>query len=159
MRMTLAALLLLLAGCSTATTTAATADPAAIHRVLEDFHKAASQADEDRYFAHFTADAVFMGTDASERWNVPTFRAYAHPFFVEDKGWTFTPRDRHVMSHGEVAWFDEVLDSESYGQCRGTGVLRREGGVWKISQYNLTIPIPNSLAREVVRQIRESANP
>ena len=157
MRMTLAALLLL-SGCTTATTPVAT-DPAAIHRALDDFHKAASEADEDRYFSHFTDDAVFMGTDATERWDVPTFRAYAHPFFVEDKGWTFTPRDRNVMSHGDVAWFDEMLDSESYGECRGTGVLRREGGTWKISQYNLTIPIPNSLAREFVRQIRDSAKP
>jgi ketosteroid isomerase-like protein len=156
MRMTLAALLIF-AGCTT--TTPVAIDPAPINRVLDDFHKAASEADEDRYFSHFTADAVFMGTDATERWDVPTFRAYAHPFFVEDKGWTFTPRSRNVMTHGDVAWFDEVLDSASYGECRGTGVLRREGGKWRIAQYNLTIPMPNALATEFVQKIRDHAKP
>ena len=154
MRTTLAALLLMI-GCATAPTAT---DPASIHRVLDDFHKAASEADEDRYFRHFADDGVFMGTDPYERWDVPTFRAYAHPFFVEDKGWTFTPRDRSVAVHGDVAWFDETLDSASYGECRGTGVLRREGGIWKITQYNLTIPIPNALARDFVSRIREHAS-
>jgi hypothetical protein len=57
---------------------------------------------------------------------------------------------------GNVAWFDEVLDSASYGECRGTGVLRREDGVWKIAHYNLTIPIPNDLAKDFVAKIRET---
>ena len=146
--------LVLAMGCATAPVSN---DPTPVNQVLDDFHKAASEADEDRYFRHFTSDAVFMGTDASERWDVPTFRAYAHPFFVEDKGWTFTPQSRNVAMHGDVAWFDEVLESASYGECRGTGVLRREGGTWKIAQYNLTIPIPNALARDFVSRIREHA--
>jgi hypothetical protein len=40
------------------------------------------------------------------------------------------------------------------GRCRGTGVLRRVGGVWKIEQYHLAIPIPNALADEGVKRIR-----
>jgi hypothetical protein len=40
------------------------------------------------------------------------------------------------------------------GSARGTGVLRRIGGVWKIEQYHLTIPVPNALADEVVKRIR-----
>lgn len=129
-------------------------DLAPADRVLDDWHQAASAADESRYFAHMTADAVFMGTDATERWAVGAFRAYAHPHFAAGKGWTFKPRSRNVMIHGDVAWFDEVLDSASYGECRGTGVLRREAGTWKIAHYNLTIPIPNDLAKEFVAKIR-----
>ena len=34
----------------------------AISRVLDDWHAAASAADEQRYFGHFTPDAVFLGT-------------------------------------------------------------------------------------------------
>src|SRR5688572_1466641 len=117
MRNTLVLLVLAL-GCATSTPQN---DRSAIDAVVDDLHRAASEADEDRYFAHFAVDAVFMGTDATERWGVAQFREYAHPFFVEDKGWTFTPRTRNVMTHGDVAWFDEVLDSESYGECRGTG--------------------------------------
>jgi hypothetical protein len=40
-----------------------------------------------------------------------------------------------------------LLDSASYGECRGSGVLRQVGGDWKIAQYNLSIPIPNALAK------------
>lgn len=125
-----------------------------IHRVLDDWHKAASEADEARYFGHLAADAVFMGTDATERWDMKSFREFAHPHFAAGKGWTFVPRSRNVMVHRDTAWFDEVLDSASYGECRGTGVLRREKGQWKIVHYNLTIPIPNEIAKDVVFLIR-----
>jgi hypothetical protein len=39
----------------------------AVAGVLDDWHDAAAKADEPRYFAHFSSDAVFMGTDATER--------------------------------------------------------------------------------------------
>jgi ketosteroid isomerase-like protein len=132
-------------------------DPVAgVNAVLDDWHKAASAADESRYFGHMTADSVYMGTDATERWDVAAFRAYAHPHFAAGKGWTFVPRSRNVIVSpgGDVAWFDEVLDSASYGECRGTGVLRRVDGAWKIAHYNLTIPIPNDLAKDFVARIR-----
>ena len=47
---------------------------------LDDFHDAAAKADEDRYFGRFAPGGVFLGTDATERWDVKAFRAYAHPF-------------------------------------------------------------------------------
>jgi len=75
------------------------------------------------------------------------------------RAWTFTPRHRNVIVHGDVAWFDESLDSASYGDCRGTGVLRRVNGEWKIAHYNLTIPIPNALAKEFVGRIRATTTP
>src|SRR5262249_42795332 len=60
----------------------ASADPGAeIGRVLDDWHDAAAHADEARYFGHFAPGGVFLGTDASERWDVAAFRAYAHPRF------------------------------------------------------------------------------
>lgn len=130
-------------------------DRTAIGRVLDDFHKAASDADESRYFGHMTDDAVFIGTDATERWDRNTFREYAHPHFAAGKGWTYTPRDRHIAIQGNVAWFDELLDNAKYGECRGTGVLRRENGTWKIVQYSLSIPIPNDRAGDVVNMIRK----
>ena len=55
----------------------------------------------------------------------------------------------------KTAWFDELLMNQSYGECRGTGVMVLENGAWKIAQYHLTIPIPNELAREVVSMIRK----
>ncbi len=131
-------------------------DERAVSAVLDALHDAASKAQFDRYFGLFAEDAVFLGTDATERWSVADFKAYAKPIFDEGRGWTYTPTERHVYiaRDGRTAWFDERLENANLGETRGTGVLVREGGTWKIAQYNLTIPIPNALAREVVRMIR-----
>ena len=152
---TLAAALLITATASAQTSGEATA----VGAVLDAFHTAASKADEEAYFALLAPNGVFLGTDATERWDKTAFRAFAHPYFSQGKGWTFKPRDRHVdlSRDGKVAWFDELLDSETYGECRGTGVLEKLDGGWKITQYHLTIPMPNDLAKEFVARIREAA--
>ncbi len=136
-------------------------ETAAVSRVLDGFHTAAAKADEAAYFALLAENAVFLGTDATERWGRAAFQAFAHPHFASGKGWTFTPRDRHVdfSRDGRVAWFDELLDSATYGECRGTGVLEKLDGGWKITQYHLTIPLPNDLAKDLVARIRAAAKP
>lgn len=122
----------------------------AIAAVIDDWHKAASEADEARYFGHFTADAVFMGTDATERWTRDAFRAWAKPFFARGKAWSFRSVSRNISlaKDGTMAWFDEALDTPNMGPCRGSGVLVKEDGSWKIAQYNLSVPIPNALMSE-----------
>src|SRR4051794_16538813 len=77
--------------------------------VLDDFHDAAAKADEARYFGHFAADGVFVGTDAGERWDVGAFRAYAHPYFAKGKAWSFRGVRRRVTVRGDTAWFEEDL--------------------------------------------------
>lgn len=133
------------------------ADRQAIEVVLDDFHLAASEADGERYFGHMSADAVFLGTDATERWTRDEFRAYAGPYFDAGRGWTYTPRERHVFVGPDrrTAWFDERLWNDKYGECRGTGALLEVAGEWKIAHYNLTLPVPNEIAAEVVERIRE----
>ncbi len=125
--------------------------------ILDAFHAAAARADGAAYFDLFAPTGIFIGTDAGERWTVAEFKAYAEPYFSKGKGWVYTPRagSRHVMfsSSGDVAWFDELLDSASYGTSRGTGVLVRHGSAWKIAQYALTFPIPNDLAKELTARI------
>jgi len=134
------------------------ADEKAIQAMLDDWHDAAADADESRYFDAMTSEFVFLGTDATERWDLASFRAFAHPYFAKGTAWTFLPHDRHVIfaPGGEVAWFDEKLVSKSYGECRGSGVVRRVDGKWKIAHYNLSLPVPNDLAKTVVGMIRES---
>jgi len=129
-----------------------------VNATLDAFHLAASKADGSTYFGLFAPEGVFIGTDASERWTVDEFRKYAEPHFKKGKGWTYTSKTRHVdfSPAGDVAWFDEILDSQSYGTSRGTGVLRKINGAWKISQYHLTFPIPNSLAKKFTSEIRAS---
>ncbi|GEM_PF-5002778 len=63
---------------------AAPAPEAAVAAVLDDWHLAAAQADENRYFGHLAEEAVFLGTDGSERWGKAAFRVFAHPFFAEE---------------------------------------------------------------------------
>lgn len=131
---------------------------ASIDSTLDELHSAAARADGPRYFSLFTDDAVYIGTDASERWTLKQFRAFAEPYFSKGKGWTYKPRSRHIVI-GDVAcrcvaWFDELLDSQSYGTSRGTGVLVRKNGLWRISQYALTFPIPNDLAKGMTAEIK-----
>lgn len=129
----------------------------AVSAALDAVHAAASQADGARYFSLFTPDAVFLGTAPEERWTLEEFRAYAEPHFAAGRGWTYTPERRYIRfgPGAETAWFDEVLTNAKLGECRGTGVLvRGRDGQWRVAQYNLTIPVPNELAGELVRQIR-----
>ena len=127
-----------------------------IAKALDQFHQAASEADGETYFGLLAENAVFIGTDGSERWTKAQFEQFASPYFAKGTGWTYHPRDRHVQlsADGKVAWFDEMLDNQSYGECRGTGVLVLTENGWKIMQYHLTIPLPNDLAKDIVQQIR-----
>lgn len=137
----------------------APADPVvAINTTLDALHDAASKADGPRYFALYADDAVYIGTDAAERWTLNEFRAYATPYFSKGQGWTYRPRERHVVIAALpcrcVAWFDELLDSKSYGKSRGTGVMVLRDGIWKVAQYALTFPIPNDLAKHMTDEIK-----
>lgn len=136
---------------------AANSPKAEVEKILDGLHQAASKADGEAYFELFAPDGVFLGTDATERWTLPEFKAYVAPHFSKGKGWTYIPSKRHVKisADGTTAWFDESLTNKNYGLCRGSGVLSKRGKKWKISQYHLTIPIPNRLAKKVVSMIRE----
>lgn len=147
------ALMVLMAGLS--------APEAEAARVLDDWHDAAAKADEARYFGHMAEDAVFLGTDATERWVKPAFQKWAHPFFARGRAWSFkaTRRALSLSPDGQVAWFDEDLDTPNLGPCRGSGVLVKAGGSWRIAQYNLSVPIPNALMDSVKRQIQQQLHP
>ena len=127
--------------------------------VLDDWHDAAAKADETRYFRHMAEDAVFLGTDGTERWSKVQFQAYAHPYFAKGKAWSFRAARRAISfsKDGATAWFDEELDTPNMGPCRGSGVLRKERGTWRIVQYNLSVPIPNDLMKQVKGIIEDSA--
>jgi hypothetical protein len=129
---------------------------AVVDAVLDALHDAAARADAERYFACFDSEAVFLGTDPAERWTFAAFREYAANRFATGTGWTYRVTDRFtsLSPDGRAAWFDERLANDTYGECRGTGVLLRREDGWRIVQYNLTIPIPNDLAGRVVEMIR-----
>ncbi len=126
---------------------------ASINSVLDAYHQAAADGDWLSYFDLMSEDAVFLGSDASERWPKVEFREYAEG----RSGWTYFPRERNISftPDGGSAWFDEILVSQNYGTSRGTGVLVRTDRGWKISQYSLSFPIPNPLSRKITQEIIE----
>ena len=132
-----------------------------IAKVLNSFHQAAANAEAKPYFDLLSEDAIFLGTDASERWSKEQFKEFVVPYFSKGTGWLYTPKQRNisVLKKGQVAFFDELLSSEIYGTCRGTGVLINTEQGWKISQYNLSIPMPNGLAKALVQQIKTFEQP
>ncbi|MBX2799320.1 MAG: nuclear transport factor 2 family protein [Myxococcales bacterium] len=123
-----------------------------IDAVLDGLHRAAADADASAYFGAFTDDAVFLGTDPGERWELEAFRTFAAPHFEQAPAWVYTPVERHVTldAKGKVAWFDESLDHERYGRVRGSGVLVRQGKVWRVSQYVLSFTVLNEVSALVV---------
>jgi len=152
---------LLIAGCRVDIEPERSASPEAVNRMLDDWHNAAAEADFDRYFGHFAGDsAIFMGTDATERWTVADFRSWARPYFEEGAAWDFTPVERHVYfsDYGRTAWFDERLDTPNLGPSRGSGVIVYRDTTWRIAHYNLSIPIPNAIVDDVVDQIGAELN-
>ena len=127
---------------------------------VDRFHALAAAADEEAYFAMFDEGGVFLGTDGKERWTVPQFRTYAHPRFATGKAWSFRSIHRDLSVRGDVAWFDEDLDTPNLGRARGSGVLVRSAqGEWKVAQYNLSVPIPNERFDAVKRVIEGGAAP
>ena len=104
--MTLLASCLLAISCATVNLQQETSS---VNRVVDDWHKAAANADEQRYFGAMAPEFVFLGTDATERWDLTSFRNFAHPFFAKGKAWTFTPRDRTCSSGPRNVRFSPMI--------------------------------------------------
>ena len=120
--------------------------------LLDNWHKAAAQAQYDAYFNALAEDAVFLGTDATEHWSKREFEVYAKPYFDKGKAWHFTVLDRKWYSNKDasVVWFDELLNT-SMKICRGSGVLtKNDNNEWKINQYVLSMTVPNEVVSEVI---------
>ncbi len=121
-----------------------------IDTALENWHKAAATANFDAYFDLMTKDGVFIGTDATENWQNKEFREFSKPYFDKGKAWNFTTLERniYIQKENELAWFDELLSTQM-GICRGSGVMEKVEGDWKVKHYVLSIAIPNDNVSEV----------
>ena len=128
----------------------------AIDALIDGLHQDAHEANFDTYFARYTSDAIFLGTDKTERWTINEFKDYAKPAFADGHGWTYLVVERNWEGEGNVRWFDEVLVNEKLGHCRGTGVVELIDGEWKIAHYALTMLVPNDIAAEVGAQTQRS---
>jgi len=122
-----------------------------ITKTLDDWHAAAGAANFDAYFGLMTDDAVFIGTDATENWQRDEFMNYSKPHFDKGKAWNFTTVERNIYVNDDagLSWFDELLDTQMK-ICRGSGVLKKVDGQWKVAHYVLSIAVPNNLVDELV---------
>ena len=129
---------------------------AAIDALIDGLHQDAHEGNFQTYFDRYTPDAVFLGTDKSERWTIDQFKVYAEPAFEDGHGWTYSVKERNWEGEGSTRWFDEVLLNEKLGHCRGTGVVELIDGDWKIAHYALTMLVPNGIAAEVGAQTQRA---
>lgn len=127
-------------------------DQMQIAKMLDDFNKAAADADFNKYFDFYAEDGIFIGTDATENWDKKSFMVWAKPYFDKKRTWNFKAIERHIFldKSGKFAWFDELLDTQMK-ICRGSGVLLKKGNQWKVQQYVLSMTIPNDHVDEVVK--------
>ena len=127
-------------------------DKKKINTTLDSWHKAAANAEFDNYFSYMTSNGVFIGTDATENWQLEAFKTFSKPFFDKGKAWSFKSLKRNIYfdKSQNTAWFDELLDTQMK-ICRGSGVLIKVGNDWKIAHYVLSMTIPNDNTNEVVK--------
>ena len=131
-----------------------------VHKLMNDWHHAAEVADEDVFFGSMTKEAIYLGTDASERWLRDELREWSKTYFDRDTAWAFTPTKRQVYfsNNQRTAWFEESLDTWM-GTCRGSGVLIKTAEGWKISHYDLSIMIPNQLVSDFLTLVEMGGLP
>ena len=131
----------------------------AVDAVLDAFHDAAANGDKERYLGLMTDNGVFLGTDEWERWpKQPDFTDYVDGRFKDGSGWTYRSVERNVdfSADGNVAWFDEVIFSDANGRFRGTGVLVKDAGDWKIAHYAMSFLIFNENWQDVIELTKKT---
>ena len=126
--------------------------------LLDGLHKDAHEGNFNSYFNRYSADAIFLGTDNTERWTMQEFKSYAKPAFSDGHGWSYKVVERNWEGEGSTRWFDEILFNEKLGHCRGSGVVQLVNNEWKIANYALTMLVPNSIAADVGSQTKKADN-
>jgi len=126
-----------------------------INHLVDKWHKAAAEVNAEAFFGFMSDDCIYIGTDASERWDKKEFYQFAKPYFDNGKAWDFNPEERNVYSseNGEFVWFEELLDTWM-GPCRGSGVLKKTSDGWKICHYHLSIAVPNEKIDQYLELIK-----
>lgn len=129
-------------------------EKAEINQMLDNWHQAAANADQKSFFDGIDEGGVYIGTDATEIWTKQEFYEWSKPYFDKGKAWSFVAIKRNIYfpEDHSLAWFDELLQF-SGGVFRGSGVLIKKDGQWKIKHYVLSLPVPNEKFNEVLELV------
>src|SRR5438067_10614869 len=122
-----------------------------VNAFVDGWHDDAAHA-RMSYFDKIAPDGVYIGTDRRELWQRDAFRAWGRKYFEGKRAaWVFHATRRNVYASGDGAtiWFDELLDTENMGHCMASGVLRRTADGFEIEHYQLSIAVPNEIAKQV----------
>ena len=138
---------------------AAGVDPALAQQVnafIDGWHDDAAHA-RMRYFDKMAADGVYIGTDRGELWQRDAFREWGRRYFEgKQAAWVFHPTRRNVYAtpDGALVWFDELLDTENMGHCMASGVIRKTATGFEIVHYQLSLAVPNEVAKQVIGVVK-----
>ena len=120
---------------------------------IDKWHDDAAHARINEYFGFMAEDFYFLGTDPTERWSKKEFLDFCAPHFKGESAWDFKVLDRNIYfsEDGDLAWFDEHLDTWME-DCRGSGVLEKVNDTdWKLKHYNLTVLIENEKVKAFIK--------
>lgn len=126
--------------------------------MMDAWHHAAATADENVFFGSMTADGIYIGTDATERWYRDELREWSMKYFERESAWSFTPIERKVylQEGATIAWFDETLETWM-GVCRSSGVVTLTEEGWKIKHYHLSVTVPNDLIKPFIELVSQDS--
>jgi hypothetical protein len=152
---------LILAFClllSTVTAFAQDADAALRQQVnafVDEWHDDAAHA-RPAFFDKIARDGVYIGTDKTELWHRDAFKVWAKKYFDRKSAWSFkaTKRNVYFSPDKQFIWFDELLDTQM-GVCQASGVIRKTAAGFEIEHYQLSMAVPNELASQVTKTIKE----
>lgn len=115
-----------------------------INFLMDSWHNAAATANGESFFGFMAKDAIYIGTDKTERWTRDELKEWSKKYFASESAWEFKPIERKVYlsEDGQFAWFNETLNTWM-GVCRGSGTLTKEIDGWKLKQYQLAVTIDN----------------
>ena len=125
-----------------------------INALIDNWHHAAAVADEDAFFGFMSEECIYLGTDINEKWLRDELKAWSEKYFNTESAWSFTAFDREIYLHDSMAWFDEKLNTWM-GPCRASGILKNEGGQWKLLHYQLSVAVPNEKIKDFIEMVKK----
>jgi hypothetical protein len=130
-----------------------------INELIDDWHLAAAKGSLDDFFNKMDKNAIYLGTDASEKWTTDELKEFCKIHFADGMGWNFKPIKREIYFNDrkDFAWFDERLNTWM-GVCMSSGVLVKIDNIWKIKHYQLSIAIPNDIVKDFIKMVENYNN-